>query len=65
MLESFVEYSLIFIFIFSILVILKNVISFLWVFNSQNGKVDVSTKTLTLLGSAISYIITVLIYWNR
>lgn len=50
----------IFFFIYSILIVLKNIYSAIKVLSLREGKMDSSNVQLFLLGSSISYIITLL-----
>ena len=51
----------IFAFIFAILIIIRNLYSFIKVLYLKEGKYDASEKNLIVLASAISYVITMLI----
>ena len=51
----------IFLFIYSILIIIRDLYTFTKVLRLKEGKYDATTLNLILLGSSISYIITMLI----
>jgi hypothetical protein len=51
----------IFVFIFSILFILRNLYSFIKVLYMKEGRYDASSLNLSLLATSISYVITILI----
>ena len=51
----------IFVFIFSILFILRNLYSFIKVLYMKEGRYDASSLNLRLLATSISYVITILI----
>lgn len=55
---NFIE---IFLFVFASLVVVKNIYSFIKVMKLKEGKVDSSLFSEIVLGSSISYIITMLI----
>lgn len=52
---------LVFIFIFSWLIVIENIYKFIKVMRLKEGKIDSSLFSKITLGSAISYIITMLI----
>ena len=51
----------IFIFIFSILIIIRDLYNFIKVLKLKEGKYDANTTNLILLATSISYVITMLI----
>lgn len=51
----------IFIFVFALLIVIRDAYNFLKVLKLKEGKYDASEKNLILLGSSISYIITMLV----
>lgn len=61
MIENITHISIIYLLIFSILIVLKNIGSFIRVMITENGKLDLSRFELSLLGVAISYIVTYII----
>lgn len=61
MLETFLLGVRIFIFIFALLIIIRDAYNFVKVLRLKEGKYDATTTNLILLASSISYIITMLI----
>lgn len=61
MLEMFLLGVRIFIFIFALLIIIRDAYNFAKVLRLKEGKYDTTTTNLILLASSISYIITMLI----
>lgn len=61
MLETFLLGVRIFIFIFALLIIIRDAYNFAKVLRLKEGKYDATTTNLILLASSISYIITMLI----
>ncbi len=61
MLETFLLGVRIFIFIFALLIIIRDAYNFVKVLRLKEGKYDATTTNLILLASSISYIITTLI----
>ena len=51
----------IFLFVFSILIVIKNIYSFIKVMYMRQGKIDASRTSEIIFGCAVSYIITILI----
>jgi len=51
----------IFLFVFSILIVVKNIYSFIKVMYMRQGKIDASRTSEIIFGCAVSYIITILI----
>jgi hypothetical protein len=60
MVTEFLSSLKFFIFIFSILIILKHLYNVIKVFTLQTGKLETSKAELIVLGCAISYIITII-----
>ena len=61
MLESLILQAEIFIFIFAILIVIRNVFNFLQIIRQKEGKFSLTTAGLITLGCSISYIITKII----
>jgi hypothetical protein len=61
MLETFLLGVRIFIFIFALLIIIRDAYNFVKVLRLKEGKYDATTTNLILLASSISYVITTLI----
>lgn len=61
MLEKLILQAEIFIFIFAILIVIRNLFNFLQIIRQRQGKFSLTTPGLITLGCAISYIITKII----
>ena len=61
MLESLILQAEIFIFVFAILIVIRNVFNFLQIIRQKEGKFSLTTAGLITLGCSISYIITKII----
>ena len=61
MTELLLQGLAVYILVFSILIVLKNIGSFIRVIITENGKLDLSRFELGILGGAISYIITYIV----
>ena len=61
MLERLILQAEIFIFIFAILIVIRNVFNFLQIIRQKEGKFSLTTAGLITLGCSISYIITKII----
>jgi len=55
------KFLIIFIFVFSILVIIRDTFQIIRVIKMRDGKVDMSNKRVLLLGLSISYVLSILI----
>lgn len=55
------KFLIIFIFVFSILVIIRDTFQVIRVIKMREGKVDMSNKRVLLLGLSISYVLSILI----
>ena len=55
------KFLIIFIFVFSILVIIRDTFQIIRVIKMREGKVDMSNKRVLLLGLSISYVLSILI----
>lgn len=54
---SYINFSTLFVLVFSILVVLRTVLSFLKVIVERTGKFTLSAKEQVILAAAISYIV--------
>lgn len=61
MIEKLILQAEIFIFIFAILIVIRNLFNFLQIIRQRKGKFSLTTPGLITLGGAISYIITKII----
>ena len=61
MIERLILQAEIFIFIFAILIVIRNVFNFLQIIRQKEGKFSLTTAGLITLGCSISYIITKII----
>ena len=61
MIERLILQTEIFIFIFAILIVIRNVFNFLQIIRQKEGKFSLTTAGLITLGCSISYIITKII----
>ena len=61
MIEKLILQAEIFIFIFAILIVVRNLFNFLQIIRQREGKFSLATPGLITLGCAISYIITKII----
>ena len=61
MIETLILQAEIFIFIFAILIVIRNVFNFLQIIRQKEGKFSLTTAGLITLGCSISYIITKII----
>lgn len=59
--EKYIHFIGVFVFIFSILYIIKYILKAVNVIRMEQGKIDNDTIDLIILGSALSYILTFLI----
>ena len=61
MIEKLILQAEIFIFIFAILIVVRNLFNFLQIIRQRKGKFSLTTSGLITLGCSISYIITKII----